>query len=155
MEAKKQSQSANKIHHVLAHSYAVSFILFLTGFCLDITFKVDIFTNPLLVPLGSIILILGSCLILWAQRTSRTMKKDNINKTTFLKGPYRYSRSPTHFGLFLLIVGFGLMINAPFVIISTCISFIISKFFFLAEEEKVLEKKYGSHYTEYKKSVHI
>ena len=143
----------NTIHEILIHSYFIYFILFLIGICLDILFKFRLFSSSLMTSVGASILILGSILILWAQRTSQNLNLENISKDTFLKGPYRYSRSPTHWGLLFLMFGFGLMINEPFVILSTIISFIISKFIFLNKQEMLLADKYGTHYLEYKESV--
>jgi protein-S-isoprenylcysteine O-methyltransferase Ste14 len=143
----------NKVHGILAHSYSVYFILFLIGVYLDIFFKFKVFTNFMMVPIGATILVLGSLLILWAQRANLDLKKDTLNKKTFCRGPYCYTRSPTHVGLFLLMLGFGIISNAFFVILFTIISFIVLKFTFLNKQEKVLAEKYGDHYMEYKKSV--
>jgi protein-S-isoprenylcysteine O-methyltransferase Ste14 len=51
------------------------------------------------------------------------------------------------------VLGFGLVINAFFVIVSAFISFVIAKFLFIEKQEKVLAEKYGAPYLEYKKSV--
>lgn len=143
----------HSVHKILAHSYAMYFILFLIGVTLDIIFKFKIFTSSVMMPVGAVLLILGSILILWAQYTSRNLKLENITKETFCRGPYCYTRTPTNFGLFFLILGFGVIANAFFVILSTLISFIIAKFIFLDKEEKVLAAKYGTPYLEYKKLV--
>jgi len=143
----------NKVHGILAHSYLFCFISFLVGLFLDFIFPFEIFEKFTMASIGLVFLILGTLLIFWAQKASLNLKKENINKETFYHGPYRYTRSPTHFGIFLLMLGFGIMINALFVIIFSITSFIISKFTFLKKEEEVLAKKYGSPYVEYKKSV--
>lgn len=143
----------NNVHFILAHSYSVYLILFLIGIYLDIVFKFKAFTNSALAPFGLIVLILASLLIVWAQITSRNLKIEKISKETFCRGPYCYTRSPTHWGLFLLMLGFGILANAFFVILTTFISFFISKFIFLDKEEKILAEKYGTPYLEYKKMI--
>jgi protein-S-isoprenylcysteine O-methyltransferase Ste14 len=144
----------NKVHGILLHSYSVYLILFLIGVYLDIFFKVKVFVNNnYMVSLGTAILILATFLILWAQMTSRNLKKDVINKDTFCQGPYCYTRSPTHWGLFFLILGFGIIANAFFVILSAFVSFVITKLFFLERQENILAEKYGAPYLEYKKVV--
>ena len=105
--------------------------------------------------IGAIFLIFGTCLIFWAQKSSLDLNKENMSKETFYHGPYRYTRSPTHFGLFLLILGFGIMTNALFIIIFSIISFILTKFILIKKEEKILAEKYGAPYLEYKKSVKL
>jgi protein-S-isoprenylcysteine O-methyltransferase Ste14 len=143
----------NKVHKVLAHSYLFYFISFLLAISLDFVFPIKIFKSSLTSPLGAFFLILGTLLILWAQMSSVKLQKENISKEVFYHGPYRYTRSPTHFGLLFLMLGFGIMNNALFMIILSILSFIVTKLIFLKEEEKILAEKYGIPYLEYKKSV--
>lgn len=58
-----------------------------------------------------------------------------------------------HWGLFILMLGFGILINAIFVILFSIVSFVVAKFIFLKKEENILAGKYGAPYMEYKKSV--
>lgn len=153
MEIQTKNLPKAQVHHVLIHSYFVYFILFLVGVVLDVFFKLEVFISPLMVPVGIALLIFASFLILWAQITSRNLPKDHIDKEMFCHGPYCYTRSPTHWGLFLLMLGFGIVSNAVFVILFTLFAFIISKFGFLEKEEKILADKYGAPYLEYKKIV--
>ncbi len=153
MEEENKSIHKNKVHGVLAHSYLFYFVSFLVGLFLDFIFPFKIFKNPAVFSVGCVFLVLGTLLILWAQRASLNLKKENINKVTFSHGPYRYTRSPTHLGLFILILGFGIIINALFIVIFSIISFIFTKIFFIKEEERILAEKYGAPYLEYKKSV--
>jgi len=141
------------VHHILAHSYAMQLFLFLIGVVLDLIFNLKIFNNPSFTPLGIFFLIFGTFLIIWAQKTSRNFDKNNLNKESFMHGPYRYTRSPTHYGLFLLMFGFGIMTNDLFIIIFSIISILVTKSFFLKKEEKILVQKYGTPYLEYKKIV--
>lgn len=143
----------NKVHHILARSYFMHFIFFLAGISLDLVFRLKIFANSFMMPAGVVLLTLATILILWAQYTTHHLKKDDISKETFCCGPYRYTRSPTHWGLFFLMLGFGVIANAFFVVLSTLFSFFIAKFIFLEKQEKILEEKYGAHYAEYKKLV--
>ena len=80
-------------------------------------------------------------------------EKENMSKETFSRGPYRYTRNPTNFGLFLLMLSFGIIMNALFIIVFSVLSFIFNKFIFIKKEEEILAKKYGTPYLEYKKSV--
>jgi protein-S-isoprenylcysteine O-methyltransferase Ste14 len=143
----------DNIHHVLAHSYSTYFILFLIGLSLDLAFKLNVFTGNVVAFMGGILLFLGTLLVLWAQKTSRNLDKGNITKEVFSHGPYCFTRSPTHWGLFFLMLGFGLMANAFFVILLTILSFLVTRFIFLKKEETLLVAKYGAPYMEYQKSV--
>lgn len=143
----------NKVHRVLAYSYLFYFVVFLLSLFLDFIFPLKIFEKFTGISVGAVFLILGTVLILWAQKSSLRLQKESISKETFYRGPYRYTRSPTHFGLFLLMLGFGIISNALFVISFSIISFFITRFIFIKKEEKILTEKYGAPYLEYKKSV--
>jgi protein-S-isoprenylcysteine O-methyltransferase Ste14 len=143
----------NKVHKILAYSYSFYFLFFLFGLLLDFSFPFEIFNKIIMVIVGIIFLIFGTLLIFWAQNSSRKLQKENITKETFYYGPYRYTRSPTHYGLLMLMLGFGIMSNALFIIIFSIISFFVTKFIFLKKEEKILAEKYGAPYLEYKKAV--
>jgi protein-S-isoprenylcysteine O-methyltransferase Ste14 len=143
----------NSVHKILVRSYFSFFFFFLIGVCLDMVFNLKVFSSYLIMLLGVIFLLFGTFLIFWAQKTSRKLNKENINKETFCHGPYRYTRSPTHWGLFLLMLGFGLINNALFIVLSSIISFVVTKLVFLSKEEKILSEKYGAPYLEYKNSV--
>jgi len=163
METFKKKENINqgtneykdKVHWVLSYSYSFYLLMFLVGIFLDFLFPIKIFKSPTAVLVGLFFLFLATIIILWAQATSRNLKKETLTKKTFSKGPYRITRSPTHWGLFFLIFGFGFTINAFFLIISSIISLIVTKLFFLKKEELLLEKKYGEPYQSYKKSVKL
>ncbi len=145
----------NKVHKILAHSYGIYFFFFLLGVYLDLIFQFKVFTSSTVLFLGPPLLIFGTFLVFWAQYTSRNLKKENISKKAFCRGPYCYTRSPTHWGLFFLTLGFGIIINAVFVVLTTLLSFLITRLIFLNKQERVLEEKYGNHYLEYKKQVRL
>ena len=146
-------QSKNRVHVILARSYSIYFLFFIVGVFLDLVFNLKILKLSFLVSLGAILIFFASLLIFWAQRTSRNLKKETLTKESFSKGPYRFSRNPTHWGLFLLMLGFGFIINAIFIVIFAVISFILTKVIYLKKEESILERKYGAPYREYKKTV--
>ena len=131
LDSKKEKYGPKRIHKVLAHSYAFSFIALLLGLLLDFIFPLNILKGYNDIPAGVIFIILGSLLIFWAQRTSNNFSKENLTKENFSKGPYKFTRTPTHWGLFLLMLGFGVVANTLFVLIFNLISFILSKIFFL------------------------
>jgi len=145
-----------RIHHTLAHSYFVYFLFLIVGIALDYFYPLRFFTNTASALFGVLLLILGTGLIFWAQRSNRHLHKNgNLTKEDFLCGPYCYSRTPTHWGLFVLTMGLAVVLNAFFVFLSTILSFIITKLIFLRRYEEVLEDKYGDAYREYEKMVRL
>lgn len=150
----KSGHHKRTVHHVLAHSYSLYFFLFILGVFLDIVFPIRIFKNPTLISSGFFLMILSSILILWAQKTSRNLRKvESVTKEHFCRGPYCYTRNPTHFGLLVLMLGFGIMANALFIVSFTIIYALVAKFVFIKKEELILVNKYGDPYIEYRKSV--
>ncbi len=149
----QKSPREYRVHKILAHSYAVFFIFFLASVMLDIFFPIKIFASAVAMPFGLGLLVIATIVVFWAQKTSRNLDIKNLSKETFCKGPYCYSRHPTHWGLLLLMLGFGIITNAFFVILFTIIAFIVTKFIFIEKQEAVLAEKYGAPYLEYKKSI--
>lgn len=153
-EEKKEKRKKNIVHRILAHSYFFYFLSFLIAVSLDIIFPIKIFHNTIMVFVGLFLLVFASILILWAQKTSLDLKnKEEIKRESFCHGPYCYTRTPTHWGLFLLMLGFGFLINALFVIIFTIFSLFVTKLVFLKKQEHAMVNKYGTAYEEYKKLV--
>lgn len=154
-----EKEARHLVHHALAHSYTVYFFVLLFGVALDLLFPIKIFSSAFMKS-GLVLMVLASVLIAWAQRSSDLTKglrdkREELTHHHFLNGPYRYSRTPTHWGLFLLVLGFSLVINAFFIAVLTVVSFAVTKVFFLKNEEKHLENRYGEPYREYKKKVRL
>lgn len=154
METEDKKVPKHNVHKVLAHSYTVYLSLLLVGILLDLIFRIKILQDSIMMPIGFFFLILASIIIVWAQKTGRDLRKiDEIKTEHFCRGPYCYTRIPTQWGLFLLTLGFGIILNAFFVILSTVVSFFIVKFLFMDKHDEVLVSKYGDAYKEYKKLV--
>jgi len=155
MEEHRDRYHKNKIHRVSAHSYLVYLALVLVGTVLDLTFRVRIFTEEATVFIGPLLVLGATLWILWTVRFSQNPDPENVSKESFARGPYGYTRSPTQWGLFFLMLGFGIILNATFVILFTLVAFLLIRIVFLKRREDLLEERYGVHYTEYKKSVHF
>ncbi len=146
-----QELKKHTVHHTLAHSYLVYFILLLVGIILDIIFDFKIFNYFVMVPVGFVFLMLATILIIWAQKTGRDFReiRQELKAEHFCRGPYYYTQIPTQLGLFILLLGFGIITNSFFVIIFTVLAFFISKFVFMGKHQRILAEKYGSAYIEY------
>jgi protein-S-isoprenylcysteine O-methyltransferase Ste14 len=140
-------------HSIFAHSYYLYFLLFLVGVTLDLIFPIKIFTSPVVEILGLIFLIFSTFIIIWEVRTDRELNVENLSKQHFCKGPYCYTRHPGHWGIFFLVLGFGLVVNAFFIIFLTVLSFVITKLVYIKKHESIALGRYGAPYEEYKKSV--
>ncbi|MEA3399070.1 MAG: isoprenylcysteine carboxylmethyltransferase family protein [Patescibacteria group bacterium] len=143
-------QHPKKIHHVLLYSYTIYFLTIVVGVIFDTFFKIKLFSGEIFQFLGVIIVILGTLIIFWAQRTSKRSKIEG--KRDFHRGPYKISRHPTSIALMVITLGLGLILNSFFVIVMTIVVFFI-KSIFAKREERILGQKYGEDYFEYKSKV--
>ncbi len=156
LKNKMNTKNKKTVHYVLLYSYMMFLFAVILGVILDTFLKEKMFSNDIYSKIGFLMLMIGPIVIFWAQKTSSNYKEKAKKKEAenpFGLGPYRYSRNPTHFGLFLMTLGFGLIINSLFSVMLTFIAHIITKLFFVKEGEILLEKKYGKVYTDYKKKV--
>jgi protein-S-isoprenylcysteine O-methyltransferase Ste14 len=144
------------VHFILLHSYLIFLFAVILGVLFDTYLNRKIFSDNIYQYIGFLMIIIGSIIIYWAQSSSANYKNKVHKKegrSHFEFGPYRYMRSPTHFGLFIMTIGFALIINSLFSFIFTVVAYLITKLFFLKKEEQMLEEKYGQVYRDYKKKV--
>lgn len=160
-----ESEHGKRIHQVLAQSYLVYFAAVILGFAFDLIRPVQ-FDFPAFAPLGFLFIILGTFLIVWAQRASgksaasrdslhADSKGDKICRDHFCVGPYVFTRSPTQYGLSLMALGLALVYGSFFMTVFTVIAFLLGRFVFIRQEEAQLAQKYGEAYLEYKRSVKL
>jgi len=156
IKRKENIKSGGTVHSVLLHSYLIFLFAVIIGALLDPILKIRLFSHEAYQITGLILLLISSMLIYWAQKTSynyKDRKHKDESKSPFEFGPYRYLRSPTHFGLFMMAIGFSLIINSFFGVVLSILAQVITKLSFLKKEEKILEEKYGQVYRDYKKKV--
>lgn len=144
------------IHFSLSLSYLMFLFAVVAGIIVDLVIPININPNQYFVYIGFGLIVLSSILVYWAQFTSRRPKNYQVRERTiadFMRGPYRYTRTPTHFGIFIMTLGLGLILVSPFSILFTFLAHFISKVFFIKKEECLLEKRYGQVFLDYKKQV--
>lgn len=154
-ENTNKSLPQNSVHQTLAHSYFLHFFALILGVILDLIFHIRLVHSSIMMPIGFFLLFIATIIIVWAQITTKDLDKKEVTKEHLLKGPYCYTRTPTHYGLFLLILGFGFIMNAFFIILLSIFSVIFGKSVYLKKYENIMLNKFGSIYEEYKKSVKI
>lgn len=99
--------------------------------------------------------ILDGLSVLQFFRTHTTINPLHPEKAEKLvmSGSYRYSRNPMYLGLVFVLVGWGLLLGslAPLFMLLLFILIITTQQ--IIPEEKVLEKKFGQQYRDYKNRV--
>ena len=138
---------------ILSRSYVFYFVLFFGGILLDLNFPTHFFRSSYATFVGLIFIIIATGLIIWIRTNSKNAKKEVLTKEDFMIGPYKYTSIPNHWAIFFLILGFGILINAVFVIGIMTLVFLVTLPSFLKMQETVLIEKYGEPYKEYRKIV--
>lgn len=159
-KAKEEKQKhSGAVHQLLAHSYLFYLFMLVLGLLAN-TFlpKINIIKDSWSGPVGFLMLVAGSGLIYWAQKTSANFAKNRRSKERvyaedFKHGPYVWSRNPTHIGLLLILTGFGFSINSIFLILSPMVAFLFTYFVFIKKEESILVERYQEEYLKYKNQV--
>jgi protein-S-isoprenylcysteine O-methyltransferase Ste14 len=141
-----------RLYKILSNSYIFYFTIFFIGILFDLIFPRHFLDNSYATFVGFIFIICSSFFIFWIKRNAKQNKKIET-KEDFMRGPYKYTSIPNHWAIFILILGFGIMVNAFFMVVFATFCFVITLSYFLKMQEVVLAEKYGSIYTEYRKVV--
>ena len=148
-----ENQKTPSVHKVLATSYLTYFSLCSVGLFLGIFFPLH-FSVPHALLFSVICFGVGPLLVIWAQATSHRFEivKQQTGELQFNRGPYRFLRNPTQFGLVVLVLGYAFATGTAMLFVTTGIAYIISNVFF-KKHEAILESRYGAPYAAYKASV--
>lgn len=151
---KEKKAPAGVVHVLLSNSYIIFFFSVVLGVIFDALFPIRVFNGIAYEYIGLFMIIVGSYIVYWAQSaTSTTNLTDKRDINFFLKGPYKYTRNPTNFGLTFTVLGLGFLINSLFIVIFILIVYFISKLIFIKKQDIILEEKYGDVFREYKRKV--
>lgn len=156
LKEKGEKVRQGMVHFVLSRSYSMFLFAVVLGALSDIVFPNTILSGVWFQSVGFVCIMLGSLLIYWAQKMTRcgptNMPKD-IVELDFEKGPYKYTRNPTHIGLTVMTLGLAFVVQSFFMLIFVSVIAIVGKVVFVRRQELLLEKKYGKAYCDYKKKV--
>ncbi|ETB64107.1 TPA: hypothetical protein DIC38_00690 [Candidatus Nomurabacteria bacterium] len=153
---KENNSPKGIVHVILSYEYSLFLIAIILGILCDHIFHTKIIDSIDLSYMGIFMIFIGSSLVYWAQRSTSVSKSktEEERKTDFFyKGPYKYNRNPTHFGLFVMSLGLGFILNSVFSIIFIFIIHLIAKRTFLKKQDKILEERYGESFSSYKNKV--
>jgi len=129
----------NLVHVVLGHSYLFYFLALMIGLLADVFIKIRIGGSSNML-IGFILILLGTSLIYIAQNTSRKAhhRKNDFGYTRFLNGPYKFTRSPTHLGLAITMVGLSFVLQSFSLLFCSFLAFLFTRYIFIRKEEKIL-----------------
>ena len=107
--------------------------------------------NSLMFITGIIFVLIGLFYDVWAAvniKGAAIMKRNKLITT----GPYAYSRHPIYSSNIVIALGISIAMNSLYAVIYTIFLF-FSIIYLAVQEEKILAKKFGKNYLNYKKRV--
>jgi len=109
-------------------------------------------------PIGAAVMALGaaialSCGALFAVHGRGTPAPFDPPRDFVAVGPYRRVRNPMYIGALLVLVGLGLWLRSPSILVLALLLAISAHLFVVYYEEPGLERRFGASYVEYKKRV--
>lgn len=133
---------------------ALSFLVY-TQYPIPLTIKFS--TTSILTAVGGCMILLGTIIAFSAQKISRKVSSPEHKATTesLMQGPYKYSRHPGTLSLFIMYVGFALVVNSLVMIIAAGLFFLLLSIAVLPLQEKVIAGLAPEAYAEYKKKVRM
>jgi len=107
---------------------------------------------------GALLLMAGAvlaitCVVSFVVRGQGTPAPFDAPVKFVAVGPYRWVRNPMYIGGWLMIVGSGLLLRSPAVVVFSVVFWLCSHLFVLFYEEPTLRHKFGGEYDEYCRRV--
>jgi protein-S-isoprenylcysteine O-methyltransferase Ste14 len=132
-------------------------ILLILSVLLNFIFPVPAFLSPPFTYSGFLIIGIGLVLTLWSRslflKKATTLQPSEEPTVLVVSGPFRLSRNPIYLGMGSILLGVVVVQGTLVALAFPVIFVVLIEFFIIPGEERILEKKFGEPYREYKKSV--
>lgn len=116
------------------------------------------FLTPAIVPLGAILIIIGTTLAILARREfaryNQPTDPGHPTSQIITTGVFSISRNPLYLGGVCILVGIALVVNLPWVLVLLAPAIVACHYVLIAPEERYLAAKFGEEYRRYVTSVH-
>ena len=132
---------------------AIFGVTFLAGLGMDFIYPSP--SMPLWLQLGSgIAFIVGGVLLIRGSmqsidRAGTTYNPYAASTALVTSGIYRHTRNPGYLGLAVIQIGLALMIDSPWIAVTTIVSVVITSQFVIKLEEEKLSRTFGQEYQDY------
>ncbi len=100
------------------------------------------------------VLIAAACIATFVTKGRGTPAPFDPPREFVASGPYRFVRNPMYVGATVLILGAGLILSSPSVVLLAIAFLLIMHLVVVFYEEPVLIRKFGDSYRKYRSSVH-
>jgi protein-S-isoprenylcysteine O-methyltransferase Ste14 len=110
-------------------------------------------------PLGYVLaaagaLLAGTCIATFVTKGRGTPAPFDPPREFVASGPYRYVRNPMYVGATAVILGAGLAVSSPSIVMLALAFLLTMHLFVVVHEEPALAGKFGVSYQQYRSSVH-
>lgn len=107
---------------------------------------------------GLVFVVLGLTLFvvtvrLFSQHGDGSIMPWDSTQHLVVQGVYRHVRNPMHTGVFLVLLGEGLLLRLTPLLVLVAAVVVLHLFYIPLSEERGLEKRFGEAYREYKRNV--
>lgn len=99
-------------------------------------------------------LLAGACIATFVTRGRGTPAPFDPPREFVATGPYRYVRNPMYVGAAMVILGAGLALSSPSIVLLAFAFLLIMHLTVVLYEEPVLADRFGDSYERYRESVH-
>jgi len=127
------------------------------GIILHSAWRIPLLPRNVTPRLGALLVVLAIGLFVFAVRTFRaagTPVPGNRPTTTIVRtGPYRFSRNPIYLAFSLLQLGIAVWVNSIWLVTTLVAAVAVMSFVVIPKEERYLEARFPSDYSNYKSSV--
>lgn len=98
-------------------------------------------------------LLAGACIATFVTKGRGTPAPFDPPREFVASGPYRYVRNPMYIGGAAVILGAGLAVSSPAIVLLALAFLLIMHLFVVVHEEPTLTRKFGASYERYRASV--
>jgi protein-S-isoprenylcysteine O-methyltransferase Ste14 len=107
--------------------------------------------------LGSILMLLGLVLMVWAamlfRRVGTSFQLQGGGSSLAISGPFRFSRNPMYLGMLVWLIGLAVLLGSLIAFLFPILFFLLANFFIIPMEEKGMQQSVGAQFLEYKRRV--
>ncbi|MBJ6127858.1 methyltransferase family protein [Microvirga splendida] len=107
--------------------------------------------------LGAMVFVAALALFAWAivtmTRAGTNVPTNRPSTTLVESGPYRFTRNPIYLGMFLGLIGLGIALDNPWLLLMLAPFALVIRYGVVAREEAYLERKFGDVYRGYRSRV--
>jgi len=96
----------------------------------------------------------GACIAAFVTRGRGTPAPFDPPREFLASGPYRYVRNPMYVGAATAILGAGLAVSSPSIVLLAFAFLLVMHLFVVVYEEPALTGKFGDSYRQYRSAVH-